>query len=66
MMTIIQLKERRLIDKDEFIRKLKDARCVVTDVCDPRHRDDNFEHPMIHVIDAMINLIEHQDEVKIE
>ena len=30
MMTIIQLKERRLIDKDEFLRKLKDARCVVT------------------------------------
>jgi hypothetical protein len=65
-MTIHQLKEMRLIDKDKFISDLKNAKRTIDAICDSRHRDDGFKHPMSDAVDTIIDLVEHREEVQID
>ena len=59
------LPDAPLIDRAEFINKLSNAKDVINTICAVEHSDDGFEHPIVKIIDAMINLIVHQEEVRI-
>ena len=54
-----------LIDKELFVSKLVNARDVIKAICDQEHRGDGFKHPIVNIIDAMIWMIQCQDEVKL-
>ena len=65
MTDIEQLKQKHLIDKEQFVNRLVEARSVVNGICSVNHPDDDFEHPIVNIINVMIRLIQDQEEVKI-
>ena len=64
-MTIHQLKERRLIDKDQFIRDLETAKGIVRDVATLDNNNSVVSY-MEKLLTGIQQLIEHQEEVKID
>ena len=63
---LTKLERKHLIDKEQFVNNLVNARSVIKDICDFSHPNDNFEHPFVTIINAMIRMIYEQEEVKIE
>lgn len=64
-MTVHQLKERRLIDKDQFIRDLETAKGIVRDVATLDNNNSVVSY-MEKLLTGIQQLIEHQEEVKID
>jgi len=64
-MTIHQLKERRLIDKDQFIKDLETAKGIVRDVATLDNNNSVVSY-MEKLLTGIQQLIEHQEEVKID
>jgi hypothetical protein len=64
-MMIHQLKERRLIDKDQFIRDLETAKGIVRDVATLDNNNSVVSY-MEKLLTGIQQLIEHQEEVKID
>lgn len=64
-MMLHQLKERRLIDKDQFIRDLETAKGIVRDVATLDNNNSVVSY-MEKLLTGIQQLIEHQEEVKID
>lgn len=64
-MMIHQLKERRLIDKDQFIKDLETAKGIVRDVATLDNNNSVVSY-MEKLLTGIQQLIEHQEEVKID
>ena len=66
-MMLHQLKERRLIDKDQFIKDLETAKGIVRDVATLDSGNNNsVVSYMEKLLTGIQQLIEHQEEVKID
>jgi len=64
-MMLHQLKERRLIDKDQFIKDLETAKGIVRDVATLDNNNSVVSY-MEKLLTGIQQLIEHQEEVKID
>lgn len=64
-MMLHQLKERRLIDKDQFIKDLETTKGIVRDVATLDNNNSVVSY-MEKLLTGIQQLIEHQEEVKID